>query len=260
MVMTVSKLRVIRRDRSILFSALLGIALLSWAYTIYLASLMPDMGSAQMTMPDFRPWLLADLGFNFLMWTVMMVAMMTPTAIPVVLTTAYVARQRNTAHSPLRTAAIFLAGYLIIWVVFSFAATCFQWGLHSALLLPDHMIAVTPALGALLLILAGLYQFTPLKLACLSRCRTPLGFVTDEWREGNGGALIMGLKHGAYCAGCCWLLMLLLFVVGVMNLYWVILIAILVLVEKAISAGQWLGRAAGLLTILWGLAMFVSLN
>ncbi len=258
--MKLSKLRTMPQDRSILFSALLGITLLSWAYTIYLASLMPDMGSAQMTMPDFRPWQLADLGFNFLMWTVMMVAMMTPTAIPMVLTFAYVARQRTSDQSPLRTAAIFLAGYLIIWAIFSLAATFFQSGLHSALLLPNHMIAVTPALGGLLLILAGLYQFTPLKRACLSRCRTPLSFLLTEWRRGSGGALIMGLKHGGYCTGCCWLLMLLLFVVGVMNLYWVILIAVLVLAEKAIPAGKWLGRAAGLLTIVWGFAIFVTMN
>jgi predicted metal-binding membrane protein len=125
-------------------------------------------------------------------------------------------------------------------------------------LLSPETISVTPLLGGILLILAGVYQFTPLKYVCLSNCRTPLGFLMTEWREGTKGALIMGLRHGLYCLGCCWPLMLLLFVAGVMNLLWVALIAGYVLVEKAIPAGQWVSRAIGLLTIGWGAWLLIQ--
>jgi predicted metal-binding membrane protein len=249
-----------RRDRLILIAALFGITLLAWIYTFYLASIMPgmDMDLAQMSMPRARPWQLADLGFNSLMWAVMMVAMMTPTATPMILTFAYVARQRAGNNSSARTTALFIMAYLIIWLTFSLAATLLQWGLHSALLLPGHMIAVSPSLGAILLLLAGLYQFTPLKRVCLVRCRTPHSFIITEWRADSKGAFIMGLRHGAFCTGCCWMLMLLLFVAGVMNLLWVALLAIIVLVEKVVPAGHWLGRAAGLLSIAWGITILIT--
>jgi predicted metal-binding membrane protein len=120
------------------------------------------------------------------------------------------------------------------------------------------MITVTPLLGGILLVFAGVYQFTPLKTACLSQCRTPLGFLLTEWREGTRGALIMGARHGIYCVGCCWLLMALLFVAGVMNLLWVALIAVCILVEKVVPEGQWVSQAIGALTIGWGIWLLVQ--
>ncbi len=257
-------MQILRRDRLILIIGLVVITFLSWAYTIYLASIMPGMdmelmNSAQITAPNTRGWQLADFGFNFVMWTVMMIAMMTPAAAPMVLAFASVARQRDTRQSVISHTSIFLIAYLIIWAMFSLAATFLQWRLHAGLLLTDHMMAVGPRLGGIIFILAGIYQFTPLKHACLFRCRTPVGFLLSEWREGSKGALIMGSRHGAFCVGCCWLLMLLLFVAGVMNLLWVALISILVLVEKAVPTGHWIGRVAGAVAIVWGISILSNI-
>ena len=143
-------------------------------------------------------------------------------------------------------------GYLIIWTGFSLVATLVQWALHSASLLSTGMVRATPILGGILLILAGAFQFSQLKNACLTHCRTPVGFIMTEWREGYRGALIMGIKHGYYCVGCCWLLMALLFVAGVMNLLWMAIITVFVLVEKLLPAGDRIGRYAGVLFIVWG--------
>jgi len=148
-------------------------------------------------------------------------------------------------------------GYLIVWILFSVAATLVQWGFHSAGLLSSETMRATPLLGGILLTLAGIYQFTRLKYVCLSNCRTPLSFLTTEWREGTKGALILGLRHGLYCLGCCWQLMLLLFVAGVMNLLWVALIAGCVLVEKAAPAGHWVSQAIGLIAVGCGVLYLV---
>lgn len=253
-------MQMLRRDRLILIIGLFVITFLSWTYTIYLTSVMPGMdmdmmNAAQMASPNTRGWQLADFGFNFVMWTVMMVAMMTPTAAPMVLAFASVARQRDAQHSVISHTSIFLIAYLIIWLVFSLAATILQWRLYAALLLTDPMMTVGSTLGGIIFILAGIYQFTPLKHACLFRCRTPVGFLLSEGREGTKGALMMGLRHGAFCVGCCWLLMLLLFVAGVMNLLWIALISIFVLVEKAVPTGHWIGRVAGVVIIVWGVVL-----
>ena len=185
-----------------------------------------------MDMPNIQAWRVEDILFNLVMWAVMMVAMMTPSATPMILTFAGLNRRRNTNETPVIATTLFLAGYLIVWFSFSAAATLVQWGFHSVGLLSPDMISVTPLLGGILLILAGIYQFTPLKYVCLSKCRTPVSFLATEWRDGTKGALSMGLRHGIYCLGCCWTLMLLLFVAGIMNLLWVALIAGYVLVEK----------------------------
>jgi len=194
-----------------------------------------------------------------MMWAVMMVAMMTPSATPMILMFARLNRQRQADQTPIPATMVFLLGYLLVWISFSAVATFVQWGLHSAALLSPETISVTPLLGGILLVLAGVYQFTPLKHACLSRCLTPIGFLMTEWREGTKGALIMGMRHGIYCVGCCWLLMALLFVAGVMNLLWGALIAACALVEKTVPAGQWVSRAIGLLTIGWGAWLLISL-
>jgi predicted metal-binding membrane protein len=193
-----------------------------------------------------------ELLLLFAMWWVMMVGMMLPGVSPVILTFATVNRNRAARGEPYVPSALFTAGYLLAWVGFSLAATLVQEGLErAALLSPMDMTTNSRLLGGLLFLAAGLYQFTPVKLACLRLCRSPLDFVVNHWRDGPGGALRMGLTHGLYCLGCCWVLMLLLFVGGVMNLLWVSFLGVVVLVEK-LSAGPWMGRIGGALMMIYG--------
>jgi predicted metal-binding membrane protein len=194
----------------------------------------------------------------FLMWAVMMVAMMVPTAAPMILIFANVNRKRQEQERPYVPTAVFLSGYLLVWTGFSVLATLAQWGLHEAALLSPMMVSTSSILGGILLLAAGIFQWTPLKYACLKHCRSPLSFLMTDWREGYRGALIMGLKHGSYCTGCCWFLMALLFVAGVMNLLWVATITAFVLVEKAVPRGDLVGRIAGVALCIAGLIMLVQ--
>jgi predicted metal-binding membrane protein len=247
---------VLRRDRIVVLSGLALITTLSWAYMSSLASEMRNMDmGAEMTMPRMQAWGIADFGLTFGMWAVMMVAMMTPSAAPMILMFAGVNRRRREQQVSYVPTSVFLAGYLVVWATFSVLAAAAQWGLHAVSFLSPMMAITSPLLGGVLLLAAGVYQWTPLKHACLSKCRSPLGFVLNEWREGGWGALLMGLKHGAYCTGCCWSLMVLLLVAGVMNLLWVAAIAGLVLLEKVAPAGERLGRVAGLVLVGWGVWM-----
>jgi predicted metal-binding membrane protein len=210
-----------------------------------------DVGM-EMAMPSIQPWGVADLLLMFVMWAVMMVAMMTPSASPMILTYSRVSRRREDVARPLVATAAFLLGYFIVWTAFSAVATLAQSGLRAAALLSPMMVSTSPVFGGILLIAAGVFQFTALKHACLAHCRSPMGYFMTDWREGHRGALAMGLRHGTLCVGCCWLLMALLFVAGVMNLLWVAAIAVVVLIEKVTPAGHWVSRAVGLLSIVWG--------
>jgi predicted metal-binding membrane protein len=239
----------LKRDRSVVLGGLIGISLVAWAYTGYLAW---DMHHMAMAMPHMQEWGIVYLLLLYLMWAVMMVAMMVPSAAPMILMFVTINRRRREQQQPFVPTAVFLAGYLLVWASFSAVATLTQWGLHTAALLSPMMVSTSPLLGGILLIAAGLFQWTPLKYACLSRCRSPLGFLMTDWRDGTSGALYMGLKHGAYCIGCCWLLMALLFVAGVMNLLWVATIAAFVLVEKVVPRGERVGRVAGGVLIVAG--------
>jgi predicted metal-binding membrane protein len=246
----------VRRDRIIVLSALAVITALSWAYVSSLASDTQDMGMGmEMAMPRMQPWGVTDFAMTFAMWAVMMVAMMTPSAAPMILVFVGINRRRQKQQVPYVPTSVFLLGYLVVWSAFSVLATAAQWGLHAASLLSPMVASTSPVLGGVLLLAAGIYQWTPLKHVCLSKCRSPLGFVLNEWREGRWGALLMGLKHGGYCTGCCWSLMALLLVAGVMNLLWVAVIAGFILLEKVAPAGDRLGRAAGVLFIGWGVWM-----
>jgi predicted metal-binding membrane protein len=147
---------------------------------------------------------------------------------------------------------VFAAGYVLVWAAFALVAVGLQFGAEKAAVLSPTMEMTSTVLAGALLIAAGLYQWSSLKQACLRRCRSPLEFVMTQWREGVRGALVMGLEHGAYCLGCCWLLMLLLFVGGIMNLSWIAGLALFVLIEKTAPAGHWIGRAAGAGLIAWG--------
>jgi predicted metal-binding membrane protein len=250
---------VLRRDRIIVLSSLALITALSWAYVSSLASEMRNMDmGAEMTMPRMQAWGVADFALTFGMWTVMMVAMMTPSAAPMILMFAGVNRRRREQQVSYVPTSVFLLGYLVVWATFAVLATTAQWGLHDVSLLSPMMAITSPVLGGVLLVAAGIYQWTPLKHACLSKCRSPLAFVLNEWREGRWGALLMGLKHGVYCTGCCWSLMALLLVAGVMNLLWVAAIAGFVLLEKVAPAGDRLGQVAGVVLVGWGVWMVMG--
>jgi predicted metal-binding membrane protein len=248
---------VLRRDRIVVLSGLALIVAVSWAYVASLASDMQTMGMAtEAAMPRMQEaWGVWEFVLTFVMWAVMMVAMMTPSAAPMILMFAGINRRRQKQQVPYVPTSVFLVGYLMVWIAFSILATVAQWGLHTASLLSPMMVSTSPVLGGVLLLAAGIYQWTPLKHACLSKCRSPLGFVLNEWREGRWGAFLMGLKHGAYCTGCCWSLMALLFVAGVMNLVWVAAIAGFILLEKVAPAGKRMGQAAGILMVAGGVVL-----
>jgi len=213
--------RILRRDRLVIEVALAALTLVSWAQMVSSSDgdrLMPCCG--------------ARFGVAFWMWVVMMAGMMTPSVAPMVLTHAAVVRRRVALGGPYVSSGLFLGGYLAAWSGFSLAAAGAEWWLHRTHLLDPRTLRVGPLLAALVLLLAGGFQFSPWKLQCLSRCRAPLGYFATEWREGRRGALFMGLRHGWFCIGCCWLLMAILFAAGVMSLWWGAAITAFVMAEK----------------------------
>ncbi|PYV12351.1 MAG: hypothetical protein DMG23_01410 [Acidobacteria bacterium] len=239
----------LKRDRAVVVGGLAGITLLAWFYLVHLhramAMPMDMMNMPGMAMPMMQDWRASDFLLTFVMWAVMMVGMMVPSVAPMVLTFATVNRRRAERGGPYVPAGIFLAGYLAAWATFSFLATVAEWRLHAAALLNAQTQTLAPRLAAGLLIAAGIFQLTPAKNACLTHCRSPLDFLTTEWREGWSGALRMGLKHGSYCIGCCWMLMALLFVAGVMNLLWVAALSVFVLAEKLFPRGRLISYVGG---------------
>ncbi|HEY0838024.1 MAG TPA: DUF2182 domain-containing protein [Azospirillum sp.] len=197
---------------------------------------------ARLMMPHGAAWNMANLVAVFLMWSVMMAAMMLPGAMPMLLLYDRLVRR---AEGAARRTGLFVAAYLALWTLFSLGATLAQWGLHTALLLTPMGRSTSPALTAALFLVAGLYQFTPMKRACLTGCRSPLGFLTTEWRGGDWGALVMGLRHGILCVGCCWALMALVFVGGTMNLMWMAVLTLAVTLEKLAFGGRWFDAGLG---------------
>lgn len=216
-----------------------------------------DMSAMQMS--GFYEWGLSSVILLFLMWAVMMIAMMVPSAVPMIQAFLAVNEQRQNSSRPLVPVGVFLLGYLVVWTSFSALATLAQLGLHEAALLSPMMVATSPVVSGGLLLAAGVFQWTPLKRACLSGCRSPLSFLMSGWRDGTAGAFSMGLRHGAYCVGCCWALMALLFVVGVMNLLWIAVIALFVMAEKIIPRGELLGRIGGAALVTAGIAVMTRL-
>ncbi|MFA9421659.1 MAG: DUF2182 domain-containing protein, partial [Gammaproteobacteria bacterium] len=214
-----------------------------------------------MAMPDLMkltPWTPIDAVFMFLMWAVMMVGMMLPSATPMILLYARVVRHNAKNTEPLIHTSAFLAGYVVVWTVFSAAATAMQYGLEQTALLSPMMISASPVFGGIVLLVAAVYQWTPYKNACLRRCRSPVWFLSTYWQDGASGALRMGLAHGAYCLGCCWALMLLLFVGGVMNLLCIAAITIFVLAEKVLPRGHDIGRLGAVILGLTGIALITG--
>jgi predicted metal-binding membrane protein len=260
----------LRRDRLIVMAALVLITAFAWTDLVWLADDM-EMGGMDMTgfrmipaglglmMPSTAPWQPIEFAYVLAMWAVMMIGMMTPSAAPMILIYARVGRQAAEQGRPFAPSGWFAGGYLLAWVGFALTATSAQWALDRAALLTPTMKSASNVLGGTVLIVAGLYQWTPIKDACLSYCRSPLLFIQRQggFRSDAAGAMVLGLRHGLYCIGCCWALMALLFVGGVMNLLWIAALAILVLLEKVTRFGRFLARAAGVVFIgggLWLLA------
>ena len=252
-----------RTERWLLGAAVCALAIFAWVYLGYETQRMNVSGVSEcmrmkMSGPENWSWPLGALLSLFLMWAIMMVAMMLPSALPMILTFGAVARDRERKGRPYVPLAIFVLGYVLIWLGFSVIAAIAQWVLHRQAMLSASMVITSAWLGGGLLLGGGIFQFTPLKNRCLSRCRGPLEFILTRWREGWGGALRMGLEHGIFCAGCCWALMALLFVSGVMNILWVAALTIFVCLEKALPARIQVSRLVGLILVGWG--MFVLLR
>jgi predicted metal-binding membrane protein len=245
----------LRHDRVIVLGSLGLVVALAWAWLLLGAGIgmeEMDMGGGQI-MLMLPEW---SFGYGlvvFAMWAVMMVAMMLPSAAPVTLLVANIARNRAAAGGAFGTGtALFVLGYLAVWCGFAAAATLLQWGLDEVGLMSDTMALANRIGAGVMLVAAGIYQWTPLKEACLRHCRSPLDFLLFHWRQGGLGALVSGIGHGAYCLGCCWMLMALLFVGGIMNLAWIGVIALLVLIEKTLPGGGRMGRAMGIVLVIWG--------
>ena len=257
--------RLLRRDRQIVMGALVLVTVLAWIYTmtgvgmgsnVFEMSRLPwtDTSVDNMTMT------LSGISYIFVllaMWWVMMIAMMLPSAAPTILLAAALNRRSTSDRPPFGTATFFTVGYLLAWFIFSLVAMVGQLVLESSGLLSSMMHSTSTYLTAGLLLAAGVWQFSPIKQACLRHCRSPVEFITRHRRPGNRGALVMGLHHGTYCLGCCWFLMVLLFAGGVMNIYWIAGLALFVLVEKMFSRGVWFGRIAGAGFIVIGTALLV---
>jgi predicted metal-binding membrane protein len=279
--------RLLKRDRVITLAGLAALCALAWLYIAAGAGLgmsawemttlalfphqqaqdvmpgmsgMPgmDMGA---TAPRWMAWGFATWVLMIAMWWIMMIAMMTPSAAPTILLYARVHRHalaQGQVQDKLAPTGAFAMGYLLVWLGFAAAATTLQWALEgTGLVSATVMGSWSRWLSGTVLITAGLYQLSPLKNICLTHCRTSTSFLSRHWRPRALGALRLGAMHGAYCVGCCWMLMALLFVGGVMNLAWIAALAILVLIEKALPLGQWIGRGVGVALVAWGVATLV---
>jgi predicted metal-binding membrane protein len=267
---------ILRSERTIILAALATVVSGCWAYLLGGAGLGmatsemaswrvalglgageadTAMGATMAAMATPVRWSPAYAGLMVVMWWVMMIAMMLPSAAPMILLYAGINRRRRAASDGHLPAGVFALGYAVIWGAFSVLATALQWALESAeLLSPMLMNSTSQLLAGALLLSAGLYQVTLVKDACLRHCRNPVQFVIRHWRPGRLGAFRAGLAHGAYCVGCCWGLMALLFFGGVMNLYWIAGLAALVLVEKLLPAGRTVGVVLGAVFVFWGAA------
>jgi predicted metal-binding membrane protein len=240
-----------RSSRGGLVLLCLAVAI-AWTYLVWMAWGMDHMNAKTVLMPAMTNWQPLDLLLVWVMWALMMVGMMLPSATPMLLGFAALARRVRPPRPASHTLA-FAAGYLLVWTGFSAAATMLQWSLLKWRLISPMMEATSPWMAGWFLVFAGAYQFTYWKVACLESCRVPTEFLVKHWRPGTGGALIMGLRHGGYCLGCCWALMALLFVLGVMNLLWIVGLTLLVLAEKTLPRAQWLLRIGGAGLSGWGL-------
>ncbi len=245
---------VVKHDRLVVVTALIAVIALSWTYLLAGAG-MSMAGMAGMAMMTPAVWTPGHAVLMFFMWWIMMVAMMLPSAAPMILLFAAINRKQCETGHPHVGTSIFAAGYLAAWAGFSLVAVILQWGFERTGILSPMLVGNNVIFGSILLLAAGVYQLTPIKHACLRHCRSPIAFISTHWQRGAHGALRMGLVHGAFCVGCCWFLMGLLFLGGVMNLYWIAGLALFVLFEKTAPAGHWLGYVTGIALLVWGARM-----
>jgi predicted metal-binding membrane protein len=210
-----------------------------------------------MNMKAVGLWNESDLFSLFIMWAIMMAGMMLPSATPVILLVDKLNFQRKMKEATYTHSLYFVVGYLLAWILYSALITLVQWGLHSVSLLSPMMSSSNDVFSGVLLIVAGFYQWSTLKLKCLQLCRSPLNMLTTQWREGILGAITLGFKHGQYCLACCWFLMALLFVTGVMNLKWILVLTLLVMIEKCLPRGDVISKALGCLLISLGLVILL---
>jgi predicted metal-binding membrane protein len=248
----------LRFDRTPAAVLLIVVPLVSWMWIVVMARDMygPMTGASQWMMTAV--WDARHLALLWAMWAVMMIGMMLPSATPMLLTYGFVAR-RSAAEASAASRQIYAlaGGYLAVWALFSLGATALQRLLATQLVVSSMMEVTSSAVGATLLLIAGIYQLTPLKLACLRSCQSPFGFLMSHWRIGPTGAFRMGFEHGVLCVGCCWALMLLLFAGGVMNLAVIAALTAFVAIEKLTPFGTQGARIAGMLLIAAGLWMLV---
>ena len=252
-------------DRIVVILALTLLTALSWSYLLWLSADM-SMGGMDMIgvrmipsgmglmIPAQMPWRAMEFAFVFAMWTVMMVGMMTPSAVPMILMYARVGRETEPQGAPLSATVWFAAGYFLVWTAFALLATFVQWAFERTTVLDSAMASTSNVVGGLLFVAAGAYQWTQLKDVCLTQCQTPFAFLMRHggFRRDALGSLILGLRHGAYCVGCCWALMALLLVGGVMNVLWIVLLALVILLEKVTSFGSPIARLVGIVLVVGG--------
>jgi predicted metal-binding membrane protein len=260
---------VLRRDRIVVILALALLTALAWSYLLWLST---DMDKGGMDMSGFRmipsgmelmipgdiPWGAMEFAFVFAMWTVMMVGMMAPAAVPMILMYARMGRQTAAHDTPFAATVWFSAGYFLVWIAFALLVTFVQWAFERAELLDSTMAGTSNVVGGLLFVAAGSYQWTRLKDICLTQCQTPFAFLMRHggFRGDAPGSLMLGIRHGAYCVGCCWTLTALLLVGGVMNAFWIVLLALLIFLEKVTPFGRQIALLAGSILVVAGAWLF----
>lgn len=247
------------KAQSPVLAIVLAVIFAAWGYLFFQHRQMASQPMSSMWMPPAEPlaWRSTDFVLVYFMWAVMMAAMMLPSAIPMILAFTRVCRQQN--KGPDKLSYLFISAYLAIWLLFSTALTLLQWQMHTLAWLSPMMDNENAISAAGILFLAGFYQFMPIKNACLVHCKTPMGFLLNEWEEGAAGAFKMGVRHGAYCVGCCWAQMLIMFVVGVMNLLGMALITLLVIAEKSLPLqSKFICRTVGVAFLAWGAFLVIA--
>ncbi|KGK00574.1 DUF2182 domain-containing protein [Thalassotalea sp. ND16A] len=232
-------------NRIMVLATILLCIYFSWYYMLY---------GMTMNMEPVATWTTYDIALLFLMWAIMMAGMMLPSAIPVILLVEKISQKRKQHNSNYTPPMFFSLGYILAWASYSLLITLLQWWFHHLALLTPMMDSADATFSYAILIIAGIYQFTPFKQRCLQLCRSPLAVLNSHFKEGKLNAIYLGLHHGSYCVGCCWFLMAILFVSGVMNLTWILLLTIMVMIEKAFPKGEIMSKVFGVMLILLGLS------
>ena len=238
---------------------MLALTALALGYTVWLAT---GFDMSAMMSPEFIPWTTGHFAFMFAMWVVMMIGMMTPSVVPMVLLYSAIGQRSTGQGQPFAPAGWFVTGYLLAWAAFAAVATLLQWLLEWRAVVTPMMAGTSRVLAGALLIVVGIYQWLPIKQSCLTECRAPLSFVQRHggFQPSARGSVRLGALHGAYCIGCCWVLMTLLFAFGVMNFYWIAGLMIFVLIEKLVPRARLVSRAAGLAAVVAGVAYIVAIK